>query len=188
MRGLHVCESEVSHSNISSSNIRSGTPEHDCGVENVLRLTYEWRACISLNMSLAAIACLSDFFFSILSAAFWCLKMCRQRKVNTDIVPLNKRASPCISNRCLCGGVFSSGGSLGISLTMCLCVWESAHMQPCVLPVWVSGVEGGCRWGCVDTLQQREQCAGLTVWQPSELYSWTLGRKYFFSQALCQQS
>lgn len=43
--------------------------------------------------------------------------MCRQRKVNRDIVLLNKRASPCISKGHWCGGVFSSGGLLNVSLT-----------------------------------------------------------------------
>lgn len=79
--------------------------------------------------------------------------MCRQRKVNTDIVPLNKRASPCISKACLCGDVFSSGGSLGISLTLlhvCVCVWMSKHatMRAARLSVqslWVSGGLG--EWG-----------------------------------------
>lgn len=60
-----VCErwresvSEVSRSNISSSNTRwdTRTPEHDCWIENGLRSRYEWRACISLDMSVATIAC-----------------------------------------------------------------------------------------------------------------------------------
>lgn len=79
--------------------------------------------------------------------------MCRQRKVNTDIVSRNKRASPCISKACLCGCVFSSGGSLGISLTLlcvcvCVCVCQCTHVHPCMLhicvrKVWVSGEGGG---------------------------------------------
>lgn len=60
-----VSESKVSRSNISSSNTQwdTQTPEHDCWIENGLRWRYEWGACISLNMSAATIACLSDFFF-----------------------------------------------------------------------------------------------------------------------------
>lgn len=86
-------------------------------------------------------------FFSTSFYCFWCLKMCRQRKVNTDIVPVNKRASPCISKVCLCGGVFSSGGSLGIALTLVrVCVRMSKHAamhaaRLCVQSLWVRGIE-----------------------------------------------
>lgn len=154
------------------------------------------RACISLNMSVATIACLSDSPPPILSAAFWCLKMCRQRKVNTHIVPLNKRASPCISKACLCWGVFSSGGSLGILLTlprMCANVHTCVHA--CCTSLCVKSASARQRgWGLCSgeavwiLLQQREQCTGLTFWQPSVLYSWMWARKYFFNQALCQHS
>lgn len=106
------------------------------------------KACISLNMSAAVIACLSDFFFFFPPhsfCCFWCLKMCRQRKVNTDIVPPNKRASPCISKRCLCGGVFSSGGLLGIALTLprtCVRTCTRASMRVCVCKVCECGGGG----------------------------------------------
>lgn len=175
-------ESEVGKSNISSSNTRRGPKTTSrARIENCRR-RYERGACISLNMSLAVIACLSDFFFFFLPfflfnatppnhpphnfsfCCFWCLKMCRQRKVNTDIVPPNKRASPYISNGCLCRGVFSSGGSPGISLTLC----GTPRTRVCVKcaslrgggPGGAAGAGLSCR--CVDTSQQRDQCAGLT--------------------------
>lgn len=68
-----VSESEVSCTNISSSNTQweTQTPEHDCWIEYCWRLRYEWGACKSLNMSVATMVCLSgSFFFSILSVAF----------------------------------------------------------------------------------------------------------------------
>lgn len=106
------------------------------------------KACIGLNMSVVVIARLSDtppHTPPKSFCCFCCLKMCRQRKVNTDIVPRNKRASPYISKRGLSGGVFSSGGSLGISLTL-LHVCECAHVRPCVLVCGKTASVAGGRW------------------------------------------
>lgn len=63
--GGHASErvSEVGKSNISSSNKLQGPKTTSrARIENCRR-RYERGACISLNMSLAVIACLSDFFF-----------------------------------------------------------------------------------------------------------------------------
>lgn len=153
---------------------------------------YERRTWISLNMSVIVIACLSDSPPKSF-CCFWCLKMCRQRKVNTDIVPLNKRAPPLHKQRLLAWRCLFIRWLYRHFAHLVACVWTCVHA--CCTSVFVKSVkrqrgEDGVefRWGCVDPSQQREQCTGLKFWQPSVLRSWMLACKYFFSQALCQQS
>lgn len=134
-------------------------------------------------------------FFSLLRpfCCFCSLKMCRQRKVNMVIVPVNNRASPYISRHRLCGGVFSSGCSLSISFTL-VYVHTCVHAC-CVMSV---RVEGRRRWGvqvrlcgfCATegTVYGGSHSDNPHCCIPPLQVIRMLARKYFFSQALCQQS